>query len=178
MRVLREEEEKKRRRGDQARRSSWIFVGGDPYQGMWVLCVGWSYPPHTKLIFMIWERIGFVVEVVWIVEVVSCCCCWNYCWLWDMIGVVFLSCILLNVEGLYVLSDWGTEPLKLESLELVTWRRKSGSLQGACPRRGLVPSVNKNLLRVADRTRTPLFSELMFEDFLRFGCPKSFANHS
>ena len=34
--------------------------------------------------------------------------------------VVFLSCILLNVEELYVLSDWGLKPLKLESLELVT----------------------------------------------------------
>ena len=60
-----------------------------------------------------------VVEVVGVVKVVSCCC-WNYCWLWVMIGVVFLSYILLNVEGFYVLSDWRMKPLKLEGLELVT----------------------------------------------------------
>jgi len=47
VRVLESEEEKKekkkrrrRRRRGKSRRSSWIFVGGDPYQGMWVLCVG------------------------------------------------------------------------------------------------------------------------------------------
>ena len=60
------------------------------------------------------------VEVVGVVKVVSCCCCWNYCWLWDMIGLCFWSCILLNVEGFYVLSDWRMKLLKLEGLELVT----------------------------------------------------------
>ena len=45
-----------------------------------------------------------------------------------MIGVVFLSCILLNVEGLYVLSDWGDETLEVRGFRVGNVKEKVGQL--------------------------------------------------
>jgi len=61
-----EGEEEEENRGDHRGFSSGVIPIKVCESLVWV----YPFPPHTKLVFMILEEIGFVVEVV---EVVSCC---------------------------------------------------------------------------------------------------------